>query len=198
MQLVAPKVSTASRNFTNTFLSARRLAVRVSPIVISTMRPSGTLAVMTPIAKMKLRMTGYPIAKPSPKRRPPMKREKNVSLTIKRLISAWRGVNYSCYPAEAARLAICPMKVLSPVAKTSPRPVPSLFRVEKNAIFLVSRGLSLVHSGILSKSSVSPVREELSTFISTEFTILRSAGIFLPSYIRTKSPTTSWSASRTF
>jgi len=37
------------------------------------------------------------------------------------------------------------MKVLSPVATTIPFPVPYLFRVEKNTIFLVSRGLSLVH-----------------------------------------------------
>ena len=50
------------------------------------MRPSGTLAVMTPIAKTKLRMTGYPIANPNPKRSPPMKREKIVSLMMNRLI----------------------------------------------------------------------------------------------------------------
>jgi len=37
------------------------------------------------------------------------------------------------------------MKVLSPVANTIPLPVPYLFKVEKKAMFLVSRGLSLVH-----------------------------------------------------
>jgi hypothetical protein len=37
------------------------------------------------------------------------------------------------------------MKVLSPVANTTPLPAPSLFKVEKNAMFLVSRGLSFVH-----------------------------------------------------
>jgi hypothetical protein len=46
------------------------------------------------------------------------------------------------------------MNVLSPVAKTTPFPVPSLLRVEKKAIFLVYKGLSLVHSGTLSRSSV--------------------------------------------
>ena len=86
------------------------------------------------------------------------------------------------------------MKVLSPVAKTSPLPEPYLLRVEKKAIFLVSRGLSLVHSGILSSSYVYPVREELSTFISMESMILISAGIFLPSSTRIKSPTTNSSA----
>ena len=137
MQLVAPKVSTASKYFTNTFLSDNLLAVRVSPIVISTMRPSGTLAVITPIAKTKLRITGYPIANPNPKRSPPMNRENIVSRIMKRLIYCCRGVCYSCSPAVAAKLAICPMKVLSPVAKTTPLPVPSLLRVEKKAMFLV-------------------------------------------------------------
>ncbi len=46
--------------------------------------------------------------------------------------------------ALAAKLAIWPIKVLSPVAKTTPLPVPSLFKVEKNAMFLVYKGLSSV------------------------------------------------------
>lgn len=83
--------------------------------------------------------------------------------------------------ALAAKLAICPMKVRSPVAKTTPLPVPSLLRVEKKAIFLVSSGLSLVQSAVLARSSVSPVKEELSTFMPCESMILKSAGIFLPS-----------------
>lgn len=82
--------------------------------------------------------------------------------------------------ALAARLAICPIKVLSPVAKTTPLPVPSLFRVEKKAMFFVSNGLSFVHYADLAKSSVSPVKEELSTFIPCESMTLKSAGIFLP------------------
>ena len=90
------------------------------------------------------------------------------------------------------------MKVLSPVAKTIPVPVPSLFNVEKKAMFLVSRGLSFVHSGILYNSYVSPVKEELSTFICTESMILISAGIFFPSYTRITSPTTSLEASIDF
>jgi len=87
MQLVAPRVSTASKNLTKTFFSESLLAVKVNPMVISTMRPSGTLAVMTPMAKTKLRMTGYTIANPNPNRRPPIKSEKKVRRMIKRLIS---------------------------------------------------------------------------------------------------------------
>lgn len=54
--------------------------------------------------------------------------------------------------AVAAKLAIWPMNVLSPVAKTTPFPVPYLLRVEKKAMFFDSRGLSLVHSVDLDNS----------------------------------------------
>ena len=60
------------------------------------------------------------------------------------------------------------MKVLSPVAKTTPMPVPSLAKVEKKAIFLVYRGSSSVYLGDLTSNSVYPVREELSTFMPTD------------------------------
>lgn len=39
-------------------------------------------------------------------------------------------------PALAAKLAICPINVLSPAAKTMPLPVPYLFKVEKMQYFL--------------------------------------------------------------
>ena len=66
-----------------------------------------------------------------------------VKAIINLLISFFKG-DYS-WVAFAAKLAIWPIKVLSPVAKTIPFPVPYLFSVEKNAIFLVSSGLSFVH-----------------------------------------------------
>jgi len=91
--------------------------------------------------------------------------EKMPSLMMNRLISFCRGVSSSSSPADIARLAICPMKVASPVAKTIPLPLPYLLRVEKKAIFFVYRGLSLVQLTLRSKSSLSPVREELSTFM---------------------------------
>lgn len=68
---------------------------------------------------------------------------KIVSLIMNLLIYFFNG-DYSVLAIEA-KLAIWPMKVLSPVAKTTPFPVPYLLRVEKKAIFLDSRGLSLVH-----------------------------------------------------
>ncbi len=58
------------------------------------------------------------------------------------------------YPlAFAARLAMRPIKVLSPVNSTIPLPDPSLHSVEKKAIFFVSSGFSLsVHSTVLLSS----------------------------------------------
>ncbi len=56
------------------------------------------------------------------------------------------------YPALAAKFAIWPIKVLSPVDITTPFPVPYLFKVEKKAMFFVYNGLSLVHWVVLTKS----------------------------------------------
>ncbi len=72
---------------------------------------------------------------------------------------------YYYYDIEA-NPAICPIKVLSPVNNTTPLPLPYLFNVEKKAIFLDYKGLlGLVHYADLANSSVSPVNEELSTFM---------------------------------
>lgn len=50
MQLVDPRVSTASKFLTSTYLSANLFAVIAKDTVIHPNRPSGTLATMIPIA----------------------------------------------------------------------------------------------------------------------------------------------------
>lgn len=69
--------------------------------------------------------------------------------------------------ADEANPAIYPITVLSPVKTTIPLPDPSLHNVPKKAKFFVSKGLSgFVHSGVLKSKSDSPVKDELSTFMS--------------------------------
>jgi hypothetical protein len=153
------------------------------------MSPLGTLATVIPIAKIKLVMAGYPMINPAIKNVPPHITENIANREINLLISWDNGEGYGF--AAIANPAIWPIKVLSPVNITTPFPVPYLFKVEKKAIFLDSKGLfRLVHSGTLARSSVYPVREELSTFIPWDDRILISAGIFFPSSILTTSPRT--------
>lgn len=58
-------------------------------------------------------------------------------------------------------------------------------------MFFVSNGLTLfVHSGDLNNKTDSPVKLELSTFISLLSKIRMSAGIFFPNSITTTSPGT--------
>lgn len=94
--------------------------------------------------------------------------------------------------AVAARLAIYPITVLSPMLMIMPKPLPSLQIVPKKARLVVSSAFSLfVHSTVRSRSLVSPVREELSTRISVASMILMSAGTLSPSLTYTISPGTS-------
>ena len=58
MQLVDPNVYTASKFLQRTFLSDNLLAVKVNPTVTSTIIPSGTLAVINPIANIKFNIAG--------------------------------------------------------------------------------------------------------------------------------------------
>lgn len=97
--------------------------------------------------------------------------------------------------AVSAKFAIYPIIVLSPMLKTIPFPFPLLQRVPKNATFFVSKIFSgSLQSTDLNKGSDSPVKEELSTFISSEEIILMSAGILSPILTSIKSPVTNFAA----
>jgi hypothetical protein len=90
-------------------------------------------------------------------------------------------------------LAIYPITVSSPVLKTIPTPYPFVQDVPKKATFGLSKMFFVFSSGSLNKSSLSPVNEELLTFISLVFIRTISAGIFSPVGISTMSPgTKSW------
>lgn len=141
IQLVDPRVSTASSFLHNTFLYDNFLAVNVKPTVTSASRPYGTLATIIPMANMKLVMAGYPIANPRQNRTIPHTEANIVIPKINRLIYFDNG-DSSPFAWEA-NVAICPMNVLSPVNITNPLPDPYLFKVEKKAIFFVYNGFYL-------------------------------------------------------
>ena len=83
MQLVEPKVSTASNRLHKTFFSASFLAVSVKPIVTYKMSPSGTFAVIIPIANMKFKIGGYPTANPNANKTKPIV----IANTVSRMIN---------------------------------------------------------------------------------------------------------------
>ena len=93
--------------------------------------------------------------------------------------------------AVAARLAIYPIIVSSPVLMIMPVQSPASQIVPKNARLSVSKAFfSAVHSLVLNNNFDSPVKELLLTFISCDSIILRSAGILFPLSIFTISPGT--------
>ncbi len=159
-------------------MSASFLAVMAKEIVIHAKSPSGTFATKIPIPKMMHSSHEYPTTN--------FARKKNaipktiaITVIIKTNLSSYSLNGDFCWPPVAAKSAICPITVLSAILITIPLPLPYLQRVPKKAIFLVSNGSSgCVHSGDLRSGSTSPVKAELSTFISIDDKILKSAGIF--------------------
>ena len=175
---VEPKVSTASKFLTKTFLSASFLAVIASEIVIQAKSPSGTLATKIPIPKMIHSSHEYPTTNLARKKKA-IPKTMAMTVMISTNLSSYSLKGDFCCPPVAAKSAIWPITVFSAMLMTIPLPLPSLHNVPKKAKFLVSKGYSgWVHSGDLSNGSTSPVKGELSTFISIEDKILRSAGTF--------------------
>lgn len=100
----------------------------------------GTLATVIPIARVKAVIIWNPIKIPTTKTIIPIAIAKIPNLNTNLSIYFYKGVGSSYDPT--ANPAIWPIKVLSPVNITNPIPLPYLFKVEKNAIFFVSKALS--------------------------------------------------------
>ena len=95
------------------------------------------------MAKTTFVMNLYPTANPKPKKTNPHNKANIVIPKTNLDISLDKGV-YSDL-AVAAKLAICPITVRSPVISTIPFADPYLHIVEKKAIFFVYKGLSCVY-----------------------------------------------------
>jgi hypothetical protein len=112
-----------------------------------------------------------------------------VPISLTNLASSIANV-VSLVSALEARLAIYPITVSSPVLKTIPTPNPLVQAVPKNATFGLSNIFFVFSSGILKRSSDSPVRDALLTFISLVLIRMTSAGMLSPMLISTISPGT--------
>mmetsp|Transcript_1462 Transcript_1462/g.4738 ORF Transcript_1462/g.4738 Transcript_1462/m.4738 type:complete len:254 (-) Transcript_1462:540-1301(-) len=194
MVVVDPNVSTDSSFLTSTFFLAIRFDVRVKATVTVASKPSGTFATIIPMQKTMFSIQSVPLIALMMKNKTPRKMAKAEMMSTKWWISICIVV---CSVFElAARPAILPNNVRSPVFTTMPVAVPSTALVPKNAIFLVSNGFSSVHSVDLANGSDSPVKEELSTFNLLLTVIRMSAGILSPSFTSITSPTTRSAASQ--
>lgn len=71
MHEVAPSVSTDYKFLTKTIFFVKVLAVIARATVTVAIRPSGTLATMIPIAKIKLERISYSIINPAQKKTTP-------------------------------------------------------------------------------------------------------------------------------
>jgi hypothetical protein len=127
MTVVDPRVSTASRFFTNTFFEAIFFAVKVKETVTVASRPSGTLATMIPIQKTRFLTVSVPLEALMIKKVTPRMMATAEIMWIKCSISMAIGV--FTVPVDEANLAILPMTVLSPVAKTIPSQLPETHKV---------------------------------------------------------------------
>lgn len=189
MQVVEPRVSTASRFFTSTDFFAMRFAVNERLTVTVARRPSGTLATIIPMAKIKFLTTPYPNAKPRIRNKAPKPRAIQV-INLMKISISW-AIGVYIVSATVARFAILPITVESPVLNTIPSPTPVVHMVPKNATFGDSKTFFSFDSTTRRRSSDSPVRLALLTFISLAMIRTTSAGMLSPPLIWIKSPGTS-------
>lgn len=113
-------------------------------IVIQPKRPSGTLATKIPIPATIASTQEYPIRNLAKKKKANPKDKAIMVIKITNLSNSILKGDLTASP-PAAKSAIYPKTVFSPILTTIPLPLPSLHKVPKKAIFAVSKKLSLVH-----------------------------------------------------
>ncbi len=188
MTVTDPRVSTEVRVLIRAFFRAIRWLPMASARVTVGRRPSGTLATMMPMAKIKFPQKSRPMKWPMPKKITPvivaMAAMSRVTLTI----SFWRGES----PASTVPVnrAIFPNSVRIPVAKTAALPEPLTTVVPAKAMFGLSISSPGAGSSLRRIGSDSPVRGALLTVREAEARRRASAGTRSPSVNRITSPGT--------
>jgi hypothetical protein len=122
LEYVEPKVSTPSRFLTSTFLEASFFAVILSATVTVANSPLGTNPTIIPTAKIRFVIASYPIINPKMKKKSPTITAIVATIVTNLFNSFLIGVISD--PADAAKFAIYPIIVLSPVNITIPLPEP--------------------------------------------------------------------------
>ena len=189
----APRASTAFRLVTSTFFFAMRRLPMASARVRVGSSPSGTLATMMPIMNTRLIHRGRPLTTPYRKKVIPMVQAMAVRMRTMRDTSRSSG--------EAVRRMVCdspamrPKRVRSPVANTTPRPVPrTTVQPAKARLAHSSRGRSSA-AGSRRSGCDSPVSGEVSISSESLARMRTSAAILSPSASRRRSPGTTAAAS---
>ena len=155
--------------------------------------PSGTMATMMPIAKMKAFQKGMPISQPSEKKDRPISTARIAVRRLRCAISVRSGETSSA--AVCVRCAILPNSVCIPVAKTTALACPDTIDVPASTTFLLSIRSSAA-DGPVSRAlgSDSPVTAALLTRTPKASISRQSAGTLSPGSRWTMSPGTSSSA----
>ena len=195
MTVAAPSVSTAVRWRT----SALRRAMRCVPIARASVtvgsKPSGTLATMMPMAKMKFSQNGSPMNRPTAKNTTPSATDSIATRRDSRAISRCSG---DCGSRPVwVRWAILPNSVCMPVANTRPLPLPETIDVPASSTLrAASRSGSSEGAALRALGSDSPVTVAALRRIPEASMRRQSAGTSSPSCTRIRSPGTSVSAGR--
>jgi hypothetical protein len=194
MMVVAPSVSTADKRSIKAFCRAMRHMPRASASVATIGKPSGIAATASAIAASTIRKGSLPVVTPTPAR-------SAVRINVAQI--SWADRRASLFssgelPGSASSTSCDtrPSSVESPVATTTPVPLPRVRAVPLNSIDLRSprRASAATQCVALSTATDSPVKVDSSAARLDASISLKSAEIASPASSTTMSPGTICSA----
>ena len=164
MVVVQPRVSTEINFFISAFFFAILWLPIASDSVTVGRSPSGTLAIIIPMAKIKFSQKVRPIKFPIKKKEMPRDRAITATTLVTLTISRCKGLSASSIPV--VRCAIFPNSVFMPVANATASHEPERTLVPAKRILWLSISSSASEGvSLLVLGSDSPVKEALFTRI---------------------------------